>query len=165
MRILDHPLVAAPFFLMTSLHVFRKDLNVFWAALLAFAERSKRRTRSLRTVFCTAGRPARKSARSMPRNHRRTWAQNFSTGFRSGDRGGIWHSETCSRRCACRLGGAFRNVSLSHMMRQGPSPWSGCAARHAAMSIPLLTARTRRATRKHFEPRWPLEPRWLRIAW
>ena len=84
-------------------------------------------------------RPARKSFKSIALSHRRIFAQNISTGFRSGDLGGTCHSSTLCLACAALLAEVVRNDSLSHMTSHGPRLRPD-ASMHAAFNSPLSTA-------------------------
>ena len=98
-----HPRVAAPRFRITSWQVLRRLAKVDFATRFARLERSISRTRAFRAVFCKGGRFARRSAKSFSLKRARSHAQNFSTGLRSGERGGNCHKRTRARRCAALL--------------------------------------------------------------
>ena len=75
----------------TCLQTLRKPSVQFLATVRAFWLFSTRRTRSRYAVFPKTGRLLTASLRSRARNFFLSQAQNFSTGLRSGLRGGTCH--------------------------------------------------------------------------
>ena len=86
---LVQPFTAAPFALTTLLQTVRKFLAMFLATACARELRSKRLKRSRYATLPNTGTPCAKSRRSRARSCLRTQPHIFSTGFRSGERGGI----------------------------------------------------------------------------
>ena len=87
-----HDLIAAPFFLMTSLHLSFNFKNMFMATFCAFFVFNNALTRAFVAIFPKAGRRHFKSSKSFMRICRRTQAQYISIGLRSGDRRGTCRS-------------------------------------------------------------------------
>ena len=74
----SQPLVAAPRARMTSWQSRRKRLAILRATVCAFLDPQIACTRAFKADFCTGGRFARRSNKSMARKRRRNHDQNFS---------------------------------------------------------------------------------------
>ena len=85
----SHPEEARPRLRITSCHTLRRPLAHRAATRLPACVRVKWRTRCFRAVLPTGRRLPTRSARSMARSFFRSQAQYFSTGLRSGERGGV----------------------------------------------------------------------------
>ena len=93
----------------------------------------------MRAVYCwrvRTGRPATQSARSIDRNARLIHAQNFSTGLRSGDSGGMCHSRIFACLMALVLAAVVKNLSLSHRTCLTPV-LRGVERQHCVAELPL----------------------------
>ncbi len=123
----------------TCTRTLRKDFMMFFTTVFALRVRSKSRTRLCNAAFSIGSRFILRSFKSMARRRRRTQLQYFSTGFRSGDRGGMCQSVIRFFAWMLLAAGALRKDSLSHGTRNGPERLPD-ASLHAWMKLPALTA-------------------------
>ena len=79
-----YPRTAAPLFFLTALQVFMSPATRFFATICDFFWATICRTRTRGAVLLTGGRRLAKSHKSISCSRLRRYAQNFSTGLRSG---------------------------------------------------------------------------------
>ena len=105
---------------ITSRQTFLRPKVQDAATLCAFCDLQMLWTRNLNAALPKATLRCLRSRRSSATNLRLNQDQNFSTGLRSGEPGGIPQRRTDTLLCAARLAGALRNDSLSVSTRHGP---------------------------------------------
>ena len=115
-----YPRTAAPLFFCTCLHVFRRPATRLLATALLFCWATTKRTLALSPALSTGGRFSIKSRKSMTSSRFLKYAQNRSTGFKSGDLGGICHKCTDVFVYSLWLARPFKKLSLSARMCHGP---------------------------------------------
>jgi hypothetical protein len=128
---------------MTSLQTRFKPLAKLLATRCAFCDPQRERTRTAYADLLRGRFFLDRSCKSNLRSSRRSQAQNFSTGFKSGERGGMCHNDTPCSATASFVAFAFlKKLSLSHNVNQGPSGFIGFSLRMASVNFPLRTTST-----------------------